>query len=45
VPFVAIIGKGHFCTSCENKMKFPHIDGLKAQIALDVDSAQDYFKH
>jgi len=28
-----------------DEMKFPHIDALKAQIALDVDSAKDYFKH
>ena len=28
-----------------DEMKFPNLDALKAQIALDVDSAKDYFKH
>jgi len=28
-----------------DEMKFPSVDALKAQIALDVDSAKDYFKH
>ena len=28
-----------------DEMKFPNIDALKTQIALDVDSAKDYFKH
>ncbi|MBS1229852.1 MAG: riboflavin biosynthesis protein RibF [Proteobacteria bacterium] len=34
-----------FLHKLRDEMKFPHIDALKAQIALDVDSAKDYFKH
>ena len=34
-----------FLHKLRDEMKFPHFDALKAQIALDVDSAKDYFKH
>ena len=34
-----------FLHKLRSEMKFPNLDALKAQIALDVDSAQDYFKH
>jgi riboflavin kinase/FMN adenylyltransferase len=34
-----------FLHKLRNEMKFPNFDALKAQIALDVDSAKDYFKH
>lgn len=34
-----------FVHKLRNEMKFPNIDALKAQIALDVESAKDYFKH
>jgi riboflavin kinase/FMN adenylyltransferase len=34
-----------FLHKLRDEMKFPNLDALKAQIALDVDSAKDYFKH
>ena len=34
-----------FLHQLRDEMKFPNLDALKAQIALDVDSAKDYFKH
>ena len=34
-----------FVHKIRSEMKFPSFDALKAQIARDVESAQDYFKH
>ena len=34
-----------FLHKLRSEMKFPNFDALKAQIAHDVDSAKDYFKH
>lgn len=34
-----------FLHKLRSEMKFPNFDALKAQIALDVESAKDYFKH
>ena len=34
-----------FLHKLRNEMKFPNLDALKNQIALDVESAKNYFKH